>query len=184
MQGNGADGRIKSIVKQTFFVILILLLVFADIFAKRKILELSKTSWQSTEIIKNFFYVKYSFNTGAAWSFLDDVSWGQTFFKILTSVALVVMVFVYILSIKKKYLTLQIGMVLVIAGTVGNFIDRILLGGVVDFISLVFGTYRFPVFNFADSFLTVGVILVIIHLLFLSNNSVFNNGKTDKKRDR
>jgi len=67
----------------------------------------------------------------------------------------------------------------VVGGTLGNFIDRLSFNGVTDFISLVFGDYYFPVFNLADSFLTVGVIMLIVHFLFLDESALFkkNNGK-------
>jgi len=67
-----------------------------------------------------------------------------------------------------------------VGGTLGNFIDRLAYNGVVDFISLIFGDYYFPIFNLADSFMTVGIILMIIHYFFLDENKVFTkNGNKD-----
>ncbi|MBE7083609.1 MAG: signal peptidase II [Clostridiales bacterium] len=133
----------------------------------------------STQVIKNFFYLTYTVNTGAAWSFLADVSWGQTFFKILTAVSLVLFVLFYIYAFKRNYKWLKYSIAIVVGGTLGNFIDRLSFNGVTDFISLVFGDYYFPVFNLADSFLTVGVIMLIVHFLFLDESALFkkNNGK-------
>lgn len=132
-------------------------------------------------VIEGFFYLTYTVNTGAAWSFLADVAWGQTFFKILTPIALVVFTIFYIYSYCKNYKWLQISIILVLGGTIGNYIDRLLVNGVTDFISLVFGNYYFPVFNLADSFLVVGVIMVVVHYLFLDENAIIKkkNGKND-----
>ena len=141
------------------------------------------------EIIKNFFYLSYSTNTGAGFSFLADKEWGQTLFKIITPIALVAFIALYCFAAKKSYKWLTYSVVLVISGTIGNFIDRLLNGMVVDFLSFHFGSYVFPTFNVADVCLTVGVIMLIVHYLFFDGNAVFKkkqpnieeeNGKTEQ----
>lgn len=126
-----------------------------------------------TIVIDGFFKLTYAENTGAAWSFLAEVSWGQTFFKILTGVALVAFVFMYIYAVKNNFTWLKFALALIIGGTIGNFIDRLFLGYVIDFLGFIFGDYHFPIFNLADSFLCVGVIMLIIHFLFLDESAVF-----------
>ena len=59
-----------------------------------------------------------------------------------------------------------------VGGTVGNFIDRIAVSGVTDFLGFIFGSYYFPVFNLADSFLVVGVIMLMVHFLFLDDGAL------------
>jgi len=175
MQGIGTN-RGKRIILETLSVLLLVALIVLD--------QLTKAYFVKTipdkgdiDVIKNFFYFTYTVNTGAAWSFLAGVSWAQTFFKVLTAVALVFFILFYLYSIKKGYRWLRFSLILVIGGTIGNFIDRIINNGVIDFIGFKFGSYYFPIFNLADSFLCVGVIMLVIHFLFLDENAIF------KKKD-
>lgn len=179
MQGIRTDGR-KRIAIESLFVLLTLVLIVVDQWTKLYF----STSFNLGEkriIINDFFYFSYAINRGAAWSFLSSASWGQLFFKILTPIALVGFIFFYIYSVKKNYKWLKVSLVFVISGTIGNFIDRLLIDGVVDFIGFIFGEYYFPVFNLADSFLTVGIIMLIVYFLFIDKNAVFkrNNAKKD-----
>ncbi|MBQ3596844.1 MAG: signal peptidase II [Clostridia bacterium] len=171
--------RRKRLVSLIVSLSLLVLLVVFDQFSKNYFEKLYRSNG-NTSVIDGFFSFTYVVNKGAAWSFLADKSWGQTFFKILTIIALVLFVFFYIVSYKKCYRFLLYGISVACAGTIGNFIDRLFYGGVTDFISFQFGSYNFPVFNLADICLTVGVIIIIVHLLFLDENSVFgSNGKRD-----
>ena len=170
MQGTGAN-RIKRLILECIPVLLMLMCVVADQVTKRHFAEVCAE--KDITVIENFFYLTYTVNTGAAWSFLAGVSWGQIFFKILTGVALVLFVLFYIYAFKKNYTWLKYALAIVVGGTVGNFIDRLMFNGVTDFLSFIFGNYRFPVFNLADTFLTIGVIMLIIHFLFLDENAVF-----------
>lgn len=171
MQRVRANGW-KRIILEILPVVILAVLVVLDQISKIYFHNLWKENGDTT-VINNFFYLTYTVNTGAAWSFLADVSWGQTFFKVLTSISLIAFVFYYIYSAKKGYTWLKYSLVLIIGGTIGNFIDRLAANGVVDFLSFVFWSYHFPVFNLADSFLTVGVIMLIVHYLFLDANAIF-----------
>jgi signal peptidase II len=175
MQGTGADRR-KRLILEMASVILLILLITLDQLTKAYFKRVIPQNGD-IDVIKNFFYFTYTVNTGAAWSFLAGVSWAQTFFKILTAVALILFVFFYLYAGKKGYQWLRFALILVIGGTVGNFIDRLLINGVTDFIGFQFGSYFFPIFNLADSFLCVGVIMMVVHFLFLDENAVF------KKKD-
>ena len=75
---------------------------------------------------------------------------------------------------KAKGKTYTIGFALVLAGAVGNFVDRVLLGYVRDFIMFDFWK-TFPIFNFADCCIVIGAVLVCIHFIFLSKAG--DNGK-------
>lgn len=131
---------------------------------------------QKTEIIPGFFDFKYVQNTGSAFSLLADKSWGQLFFKIITPIALLVMCVFYYFN-RKGGAFFKYGMAFIIGGTIGNFIDRIAYSFVVDFLSFTFGTYKFAVFNIADSFLCVGIVMIFIHLLFLDKDALFRKKK-------
>lgn len=178
MQGTRSY-RIKTIIKYALILVGIAFFIAVDQSAKTYIKNLRETTeWNRTSVIDNFFQITCTFNSGAAWSFLADVSWGQTFFKILTPIALVGFIGFFVFALKRKYKLLSFALLLIISGTVGNYIDRLRYNFVVDFISFIFGEYHFPVFNLADSYMTVGIILLLIHFCFLDRNAIFKkNGK-------
>ena len=111
-------------------------------------------------IIDNFFYISKIKNPGAAWGVFSGQMW---LFYIVSAIALYFLIKIYIDSQNKlKYF--QLGIVLMISGTIGNLIDRVLFGYVRDFLNFFIFTYDYPVFNVADMSLVIGVGLVIIYL--------------------
>ncbi|HEM5143050.1 TPA: signal peptidase II [Streptococcus suis] len=112
-----------------------------------------------TEFIPGLMSLAYLRNYGAAWSILQNQQW---FFTIMTIVAVTGLVWYYIKQIKGNIWTL-FSLSLMIAGALGNFIDRIRLGYVVDMFHLDF--ISFPVFNVADVCLTVGVSILFICIM-------------------
>lgn len=119
--------------------------------------------------IKEFLFITHQQNRGAAFSFLADAAgWQRWFFS-----ALAIGVSVYIISWLWKLkdsgnVVLSCGLALVLGGALGNVIDRLRLGYVVDFIQVMFGSWPFPSFNVADSAISVGAAFLIIDALFLS----------------
>lgn len=102
-------------------------------------------------------------NNGAAWSMLS----GQTgFFYIITGIAVVFLTYLYFTS--KPAPLYRLGLALVFAGAIGNFIDRLRFKYVVDMFQLLF--INFPIFNIADVALTSGVILIIIYEIWLNKD--------------
>ena len=97
-------------------------------------------------------------NSGAAWSIFEGQ---QTFFTIITIIAIIVIG--YFIWQYRKNIPMLIGLSLIIAGTIGNFIDRLRQGYVVDMFETTF--INFPIFNIADMCLTIGVIWLIICIL-------------------
>lgn len=97
-------------------------------------------------------------NSGAAWSIFEGQ---QTFFTIITIVAIIVIG--YFIWQYRKNVSMIIGLALIMAGTIGNFIDRLRQGYVVDMFETTF--INFPIFNIADMCLTIGVIWLIICIL-------------------
>ena len=112
-------------------------------------------------------------NTGAAFGMFSK----STTFLIVLSIIIVVSMLFIDFSLKIKSKTYTIGFGLILAGAVGNFIDRIALGYVRDFIMFDFWK-TFPIFNFADCCIVIGTIMVCIYFIFLSNTK--NNKKVDK----
>ena len=117
-----------------------------------------------TEFIPGLMSLAYLRNYGAAWSILQNQQW---FFTIMTIVAVTGLVWYYIKQIKGNIWTL-FSLSLMIAGALGNFIDRLRLGYVVDMFHLDF--ISFPVFNVADVCLTVGVGILFICIMKEESN--------------
>ncbi len=141
-------------------VLLILAVVALDQITKYAI-EAQLTLGQSIEIIKGFFSLTYARNTGAAWSILT----GQmTFFYIVSVIALVVMTYFLVKTDKKENLQ-RIALALLIAGTLGNFIDRLMFQYVRDFLDFIIIGYDFPIFNVADISLNVAIGLLILEAI-------------------
>lgn len=110
--------------------------------------------------IIDFVYVK---NTGAAFSFLANKTYGIIFLSIVSLLFCAAVVW-YIIKKRPESKLLMLSLVMMLAGAFGNVIDRLFRGFVVDFIETKFIT--FPVFNIADISITVGAALVIIYILF------------------
>jgi signal peptidase II len=102
-------------------------------------------------------------NTGAAFSFLADASGWQRWFFIVLAVVVTVLVAFWLKRLPTRGQGwLAFGLSLIVGGAVGNVIDRVVHGYVVDFISVHYGGWFFPAFNVADSAITVGAAILII----------------------
>ncbi|PIC58853.1 signal peptidase II [Sporosarcina sp. P12(2017)] len=103
-------------------------------------------------------------NRGAAWGMLEGKMW---LFFIVTIVVVVAIIYFFHTEGKKDRL-LGVSLMLLLGGAIGNFIDRLLKGEVVDFISVLIPVihYDFPIFNVADAALTIAVILILLHVVF------------------
>lgn len=112
----------------------------------------------------DFVYVK---NTGAAFSFLSETTYGIIFLSCI-SVIFCVGVIWFMIKKKPQHKLLTISLALMLSGAIGNVIDRIFKGYVVDFIETTF--IKFPVFNIADIAITIGAALVIIYVLFFEKS--------------
>ena len=148
--------------KYITFGIIILLLIGLDQFTKTLILRTMELG-DSFTVIKNFFEITSHRNQGSAWGMFQGEI---TFFYITTLVAY--LFFAYLakdIDFKKKPMY-TIAVLLLIAGTTGNFIDRVLYQEVVDFLDFVIFGYDFPVFNVADMCLVIGAIALGIDVLF------------------
>ncbi|ETT56635.1 signal peptidase II [Paenibacillus sp. FSL R7-0204] len=112
-------------------------------------------------VIKDFFIITSHRNRGAAFGILE----GQQWFFIVITVIVVCGIVWYLNKARKTRKLLPTALALVLGGAVGNFLDRILNGEVVDFLMFNFGSYTFPIFNVADSCIVVGVGLIILDTL-------------------
>lgn len=117
-------------------------------------------------IIDRFFYLTLHMNPGAAWGILKN---GRVFFLILVPIISAVVIY-YLL--KNKNRVLRFSLSLILAGAIGNYIDRVLIGEVTDFLLFYIGSYPFPVFNVADIAVTCGTILLAIYMFFIYKEPV------------
>jgi signal peptidase II len=105
------------------------------------------------------------YNRGAAFSFLNDASgWQRWAFAALALIVSVILV-TWLRQIDRRDVLLASGVALVLGGAIGNLIDRLRLGHVIDFVAAHWGRHYFPTFNLADSAITVGVILWLLDAL-------------------
>jgi len=124
------------------------------------------------------FELLYVENRGAAFSMLQNARW---FFVILTTVVMLFLLLVVISGRYRRYTLLNMSFVLVIAGGIGNLIDRIVNGYVIDY--LYFKLINFPVFNFADCCLVVGAILMLAFFFFVYEDTTKQKPQEETKND-
>lgn len=126
--------------------------------------------YESLPILPGFFNLTYLTNTGAAFGFLagQPSLWRHVFFITVGLVALCVITVMYWrLRHDSYYYELSLGFIA--GGALGNLIDRVRLGSVVDFLDVYVGSYHWPAFNVADSAITVGVTIFIVYSFFFEN---------------
>ncbi len=118
------------------------------------------------EVIKGVFNLRFVENTGAAFSILQ----GKTIFLIIIPIIACIAITYFLLSGKIKSKTGTWGLSVILAGAIGNLIDRVTRGAVVDMFD--FSLINFPVFNVADIAVTVGAILFFIYVIFFYDTKV------------
>lgn len=148
------------IMLYALYILAIVVLVAADQFSKFLIVK-NIAELTSIDLIDNFFKITYIKNFGAGFSILQN----QTIFLVvITVIALCVVTYLLIKSKNSESLN-RICYLLIIGGAIGNLIDRFSYGYVVDFLDFYIFGYNFPVFNLADSFITIGCFLLIISII-------------------
>lgn len=123
--------------------------------------------YDSITIINNFFNITYVQNFGAGFSIFQNA---KVFLSTISIATIVMLTYYFFISKRKDYLN-QIAYLLIIGGAFGNLIDRLKQDYVVDFLDFKIFNYDFPVFNFADCFITVGCFIIIINILLESRNA-------------
>ena len=118
---------------------------------------------QSIPVIDGLFNFTYLRNRGAAFSFLSDASWRLPFF-ILVSVIAGVVILVALKKMREDQKLAQVSLAMIFSGAIGNLIDRVRLGEVIDFLDVYWQTHHWPAFNIADSLICVGVALIALDM--------------------
>ncbi|MFQ5464995.1 MAG: signal peptidase II [Thermodesulfobacteriota bacterium] len=121
---------------------------------------------QLVEVVSGFFNIVYFRNPGAAFGFLGG-GWGgtaRTVLLIALTAAALIVVGVLLRQARERLLVFSLS--LIAGGALGNLVDRVRFGTVVDFLDFHIGRYHWPAFNVADSAITVGVALALFHHFF------------------
>jgi len=146
-------------MKYKGYYLLFLVLVLLDQFTKQ--IFISSFDVGQSIIINPYLSWTYLQNTGAAFSILADGGGVQKAFLLAVSVLVSVIVVLWIHKTEEYQRQKLYGQFLLLSGAVGNLIDRAQYGYVVDFIDMHFNGFYWPVFNFADSFIFIGVMLLL-----------------------
>jgi signal peptidase II len=147
------------------FVTTVLVILVLDQITKVYI-DTHMTLHESIPVIQGFFNITYVRNPGAAFGILSDATpFIRALFLIGVSTFAAGLIIYYIVRMKTEDILLVYGMSLIMGGAVGNLIDRIRLGEVIDFLDVFISTYHWPAFNVADSAVTVGAVILFYKLI-------------------
>jgi len=116
--------------------------------------------YQSISVMP-YFNLTYVHNTGAAFSFLSEAGGWQRWFFAGLAVIISAVIAVWLARLKQHETLLAVALSLVLGGAIGNLIDRLAYGYVIDFLDVYYQTWHWPAFNIADSAITLGVILML-----------------------
>ncbi len=159
----------KGIWKEVFIFWLIAgLVLFVDQVCKHLII-LHLGLGQEIIIIPDFFNLVHAVNTGGAFGILAGAGETRHLFFQIVSVVAIIGLFYFYLSSKNRTKLFLIGCALVSGGAMGNLTDRIRFKAVTDFLDFHIGIYHWPAFNVADSAITIGALLLLIHFFNTAN---------------
>jgi signal peptidase II len=160
-----------------FFIIMVLVVV-SDQLSKLWILD-NYALYESTTLIPGFFNFTFLRNSGAAFGMLSNMPllWRQIFFISIAVIALVVLILMQ-RKMGRESFWYTLSFAFIGGGAVGNVIDRVLYGSVIDFLDVYVGQYHWPAFNVADSGITVGV------CIFLLLQILEGKGESEQKEEK
>jgi signal peptidase II len=128
--------------------------------ASKLLVDSTMQLYQSIPLLP-FFKLTYVHNTGAAFSFLSEAGGWQRWFFAGLALVISVVIAVWLSRLEKNETLLAVALSLILGGAVGNLIDRLAYGYVIDFLDVYYGTWHWPAFNIADSAITLGVVLML-----------------------
>ena len=138
-------------------------LVLADQISKTMVRK-TMSLYESIPVIPKFFHLTYVTNDGMAFGL--NFPFG-TYIFLAISIIFTGFIFWYLWTIKDDGIVIRMGIGLILAGAIGNLIDRVFLGFVVDFLDFMIGDFHWYVFNFADSYVTIGMGFVLYDTLVI-----------------
>ena len=146
MSNKSKAGSLMAFEYTVIYFFLMAFLVIADQLVKRYI-DFTMEYQSTVPVIDGFFSLHYVRNTGSAFSFLADKSWGITVLSAISAVLGLMVVVLMVISCFKHLKLLGFAFSLIAAGAFGNLIDRVWLKYVIDYLRFDFGSYTFPIFN-------------------------------------
>jgi signal peptidase II len=151
-------------MKQRYLILLVLtpLILILDQLTKLYI-DRSMQLYQTIPVVDGLFNITYLRNKGAAFSFLSDASWRLPFF-ILASIIAIIAIMVAFRKLRDDQRFAAVSLTLVFSGAVGNLIDRVRMGEVIDFLDVYWRSHHWPAFNVADSAICVGVAMLALDM--------------------
>lgn len=138
-------------------------IVVVDQYAKYLVVQ--HLTFNQPVAILPFFNLTFSHNPGAAFSFLSAAGGWQVWLFITIAIVVSVFLVLWIARLKPGEAILGLGLSLVLGGAIGNLLDRLIHGYVIDFIQVYYQKWAFPDFNIADSAITIGAVFIILSLL-------------------
>lgn len=146
-----------------WFVFLVILL---DQVSKWAIVQYIKL-YETIPVIPHFFNLVHTRNRGMAFGIMNRPDFSFGFYLLAgASIGAIVLLVFWFLSLDEQDKGLEKGIALILGGAIGNLIDRIRLGAVIDFLDLYLGSYHWPAFNVSDSAITIGAFWVAVNYLF------------------
>ena len=151
--------------------------VIADQISKQ-LAEHTLIPYQAVTVFPSFFNINLMYNEGAAFSFLSDAGGWQRWFFLVLSILISVVLLIWLARLAHNQTRQAIALSLVLGGAIGNVIDRLLFGHVIDFIQVYYESWYWPTFNIADSAITIGAVILIIDSLFEGKQNTHNSDPT------
>ena len=148
-------------------IILLTIIVFSIDIISKVIVNRYIDLGDSIRLIGEYCYLTNVRNTGVAWSMFDN----NSFLVLFISFMIIIGLTIYIIKNKPNMIIEKIAYAFILGGAIGNFINRCINGYVIDFIGIKILDYNYPIFNLADSFIVIGVILLIIYTWRCNNGN-------------
>ncbi|WP_019677100.1 signal peptidase II [Arsukibacterium perlucidum] len=138
---------------------LILLFIVLDQASKQWVLH--AIPYQGSIPLLPVFELAHVYNRGAAFSFLSDAGGWQRWFFTAIAIVISIVIAIWLSRVGRAQLKLSLALSLVLAGAIGNLIDRVIYGYVIDMLHVFYKSWSYPVFNLADSVIFIGAVLLI-----------------------
>jgi signal peptidase II len=162
--GDAAPQPVASRINSLPWYALAILLLIAD--QASKALAVADLSYAVPVRVFAWFNLTLHYNDGAAFSFLSGAGGWQRWFFAALAIGVSAAIALWLYRLERRQWPLALGLALVLSGALGNLIDRLRLGYVVDFISVHYRDWYFPTFNIADAAISVGAAVIILDSLF------------------